>query len=261
MLGFFTSESWEDKKKAEEEREKWLAMTEEEKSKEIENMNNTDYTLLECQRSENILLSLHIGTIEQLDSIEKLFRCGLIKRFDRNPTFSEKEKVEKQKDTPRYKQYVARIQRIADSELKDKFREYMAKLQLKTPDDPFDISEKGKQILLTKRKEVESVWQKIRSAFDGKNKQLFREEVDKNKPMFPLFLIMGFANGSMMGAMMGSMGMNSASFMQDMDMAYNEGYADGSAGDIGGDSGGEGGGDFGGDSGGGFLDGGMSVGM
>ena len=53
MLGFFTSESWEDKKKAEEEREKWLAMTEEEKSKEIENMNNTDYTLLECKLDSN----------------------------------------------------------------------------------------------------------------------------------------------------------------------------------------------------------------
>ena len=130
---------------------------------------------------------------------------------------------------------------------------------MKTPDDPFDISEKGKQILLTKRKEVESVWQKIRSAFDGKNKQLFREQVDKNKPMFPLFLIMGFANGAMMGTMMGSMGMNSASYMQEVDMAYNEGYADGSAGDIGGDYGGEGG-DFGGD-GGGFMDGGMAVGF
>jgi len=229
-------------------------------SKEIESLDNIDYTILESYEQDNPYLQLKLGTISALDSAMKLFRCGLIEKIERKLTFTEKEKIERFKESYQYKQYVARIQRIADSELKDKFREYMAKLQLKTPDDPFDISEKGKQILLTKRKEVESVWQKIRSAFDGKNKQLFREQVDKNKPMFPLFLIMGFANGSMMGAMMGSMGMNSASFMQDMDMAYNEGYADGSAGDIGGE-GGDFGGDFGGDSGGGFLDGGMSVGM
>ena len=96
-------------------------------------MNNTDYTLLECQRRENLLLSMHIGMIEQLDSIEKLFRCGLIKRFDRKPTFSEKEKVEKQKDTPRYKQYVARIQRIMDSELKQRIKDYQTKDIRKTP--------------------------------------------------------------------------------------------------------------------------------
>ena len=257
MLGFFTSESWEDKKKAEEEREKWLAMTEEEKSKEIENMNNTDYTLLECQRSENILLSLHIGTIEQLDSIEKLFRCGLIKRFDRNPTFSEKEKVEKQKDTPRYKQYVARIQRIMDSELKQRIKDYQTKLGLKKPDDWLDLTEKGKEVIEKKRKELESVWAELQSSYEKGNKQVFREQVDKNRSMFPLFMIMGFANGAMMGTMLGNMGMNSEMYMQDMDMAYNEGYTNG-GGEFA-DSGGEFA-DSGGDSGG-FMDGGFDVGF
>ena len=260
MLGFFTSESWEDKKKAEEEREKWLAMTEEEKSKEIEDMNNTDYTLLECQRSENILLSLHIGMIEQLDSIEKLFRCGLIKRFDRKPTFSEKEKVEKQKDTPRYKQYVARIQRIMDSELKQRIKDYQTKLGLKKPDDWLDLTEKGKEVVEKKRKELESVWAELQSSYEKGNKQVFREQVDKNRSMFPLFMIMGFANGAMMGTMLGNMGMNSEMYMQDMDMAYNEGYADGSGDYSGGEydsstvedgAGGEGG----------FMDGGIDVGF
>ena len=65
---------------------------------------------------------------------------------------TEKEKIERFKERYQYKQNVARIQRIADSELKDKIREFMAKLQMKTPDDPFNITEKGKQILLTKRK-------------------------------------------------------------------------------------------------------------
>ena len=248
----------EEEKKATAEAEK---TEQEEISKEIENLDNTDYTILEAQRTENILLALNIGVEETLNSIEKLIRCKLIKKADREPTFSEKEKIARQKDTPQYKQYVARINRIMDKKMTERLKEFCQKIGLKTEDDPFDLTEKGKQVLLTKRKEVESVWQKIRSAFDGKNKQLFREEVDKNKTVFPLFLIMGFANGAMMGTMMGSMGMNPATYMQDMDMAYNDGYADGSGdfGGEGGDFGGEGG-DFGGD-GGGFMDGGMSVGM
>ena len=242
----------EEEKKATAEAEK---TEQEEISKEIENLDNTDYTLLEAQRTENILLGLHIGLEKQMKSIEKLIRCKLVKKLDREPTFTEKEKIARQKDTPQYKQHVARLNRIMDKKMAERLKEFCQKVGLKTEDDPFDLTEKGKQILLTKRKEVESVWQNIRSAFDGKNKQLFREQVDKNKPMFPLFLIMGFANGAMMGTMMGSMGMNSASYMQEMDMAYNEGYADGSAGDIGGDYGGES------SDGGGFMDGGMSVGM
>ena len=257
-MGFFTSENWEDKKKAEEEREKWLAMTEEEKSKEIENMNNTDYTLLESQRRENILLCLHIGIMEQLDSIEKLFRCGLIKRLDRKLTFSEKEKLEKQKDTPQFKQYVARIQRIMDSELKQRIKDYQTKLGLKKPDDWLDLTEKGKEVVEKKRKELESVWAELQSSYEKGNKQVFREQVDKNRSMFPLFMIMGFANGAMMGTMLGNMGMNSEMYMQDMDMAYNDGYADGSGGALPAE-----GGDFGdtGGDGGGFMEGGMDVGF
>ena len=250
-MGFFTSESWEDKKKALEDREKWLAMTDEEKFKEIENMNNTDYTLLECQRRESILLSLHIGIMEQLDSIEKLFRCGLIKRLDRKLTFSEKEKLEKQKDTPQFKQYVARIQRIMDSELKQRIKDYQTKLGLEKVDDNFDLTEAGKHVIEKKRKELEAIWQKMSSAHDSKNKQLFREQVDKNKSVFPLFMIMGFVNGAMLGTMMGSMGMNSGMYMQDMDMSYNEGYTDGSGGALPAEGG----------DGAGFMDGGMNVGL
>ena len=257
-MGLFSSEKWEDEKKEEEQRTKWLETTDEEISKEIENLDNTDYTLLEAQRTENILLGLHIGLEKQMKSIEKLIRCKLVKKLDREPTFTEKEKIARQKDTPQYKQHVARLNRIMDKKMAERLKEFCQKVGLKTEDDPFDLTEKGKQILLTKRKEVESAWQKISSAFDGKNKQLFREQVDKNKTVFPLFLIMGFANGAMMGTMMGSMGMNSASYMQDMDMAYNEGYADGTGGALPAE-----GGDFGdaGGDGGGFMDGGMSVGM
>ena len=229
----------------------------EEISKEIESLDNTDYTILETYKQDNMLLGLHIGLEKQLDSFEKLLRCKLIKKVDREITFSEKEKMERQKDTPQYKQYVARINRIMDKKMKERCEEFCQKIGLKTPDDPFELTHEGEQILAKKRKVLESVWQKLTSAYDSKNKQLFREEASKSVSMFPLFMIMGFANGAMMGTMMGSMGMNPATFMQDMDMAYNDGYADGS-----GDFGGEGGdfGDAGGDNGG-FMDGGFDVGF
>jgi len=248
-------EKMEAENKAKEEKAEADKKEQDEVSKLIEDLDTTDYTLLECQRRENILLSLHIGLEKQLDSFDKLFRCKLIKKSDREMTFSEKEKMERQKDTPQYKQYVARINRIMDKKMKERCKEFCQKIGFKAPDDPFDLTEKGKQILLTKRKQLQSVWAELQSSYEKGNKQVFREQVDKNRSVFPLFMIMGFANGAMMGTMMGSMGMNSEMYMQDMDMAYNEGYTDG-----GGEFAGDEFADSGGDSGG-FMDGGFDVGF
>ena len=217
-------------------------------------MNNTDYTLLEAERTTDILSCLHLGFEKMLNSYQKLARCGLVKKLERKLTFSEKEKLERQKDTPQFKQYQARIQRIMDSEMKERLRDYMTQLGLKTGDEAFELTEEGKKILAKKRKELESVWAELKSSYEKGNKQVFREKLDQNKSMFPLFMVMGLVNGAMMGAMMGKMDMNFAMYMQGMNEMYDMGFTDGGGviegGDVA-DGGGEGG----------FMDGGMNVGF
>ena len=232
-------------------------------SKLLKNLDHADYTLLESQRTTNILLNFQLGFEKVLDSWKKLYRCGLVKKLERKLTFSEKEKLERQKDTPQFKQYAARIQRIMDSEMQEKLRDYMTQLGLKTGDEPFELTEEGKKILAKKRKELESVWAELKSSYDKGNKQVFREKLDQNKSMFPLFMVMGLVNGAMMGAMMGKMDMNFAMYMQGMNEMYDMGFTDGGGVIEGGDV--ADGGDVGGDSSsggeGGFMDGGANVGF
>ena len=245
-------------------KENSVTKTEEEKkekkevSKLLKNLDHADYTLLESQRTTNILLNFQLGFEKVLDSWKKLYRCGLVKKLERKLTFSEKEKLERQKDTPQFKQYAARIQRIMDSEMQEKLRDYMTQLGLKTGDEPFELTEEGKKILAKKRKELESVWAELKSSYDKGNKQVFREKLDQNKSMFPLFMVMGLVNGAMMGAMMGKMDMNFAMYMQGVNEMYDLGFTDAGGviegGDVGGDVA-EGGGE------GGFMDGGMNVGF
>ena len=64
-------------------------------SKLLKNLDHTDYTLLEGQRTTNLLSGLHIGFEKMLDSSQKLFRCGLVQKLKRKLTFSEKEKLER----------------------------------------------------------------------------------------------------------------------------------------------------------------------
>ena len=230
-------------------------------SKLLKNLDHTDYTLLEAQRTSNILSSLHIGFEKMIDSSQKLFRSGLVKKLEGKITFSDKEKLERQKDTPQFKQYQARIQRIMDSEMKEKLRDYMTQLGLKTGDEPFELTEEGKKILAKKRKELESVWAELKSSYDKGNKQVFRQKLDQNKSMFPLFMVMGLVNGAMMGAMMGKMDMNFGMYMQGMNEMYDMGFTDGGGVIEGGDVA-DGGGDVAEGGGeGGFMDGGMNVGF
>jgi len=232
-------------------------------SKLIKNLDHADYTLLEGERTSNILSILHLGFEKMLNSSQKLLRCGLVKKLERKLTFSEKEKLERQKDTPQFKQYQARILRIMDSEMKEKLRDYMQQMGMKTGEEPFELTEEGKKILAKKRKELESVWAELKSSYDKGNKQVFREKLDQNKSMFPLFMVMGLANGAMMGAMMGKMDMNFAMYMQGVNEMYDMGFTDAGGVIEGGDvtdAGGEGG-DVAGGGEGGFMDGGMNVGF
>ena len=228
-------------------------------SKLLKNLDHADYTLLESERTSNILLNLQLGFEKVLDSWEKLYRCGLVKKLERKLTFSEKEKLERQKDTPQFKQYATRIQRIMDSEMKEKLRDYMTQLGLKTGDEPFELTEEGKKVLAKKRKELESVWAELKSSYDKGNKQVFREKLDQNKSMFPLFMVMGITNGAMMGAMMGKMDMNFAMYMQGVNEMYDMGFTDGGGVIEGGDFTDGGDAAVGGE--GGFMDGGMNVGF
>lgn len=237
-----------------------LEKEEKEVKKLLENLDNTDYTLLESGKRENVLLTLHIGLEEQLNSFEKLFRCKLMKKSDREPTFSEKEKLERQKDTPQYKQYSARIERIMDKNMAKRLVEFCEKIKVKTPDDLLDLTEKGKEILESKRKELQSYWLEVQSSYDKNDKQQFRKKIESNLGIFPLFFIMGLTNGAMMSMMMNKMEMNMQTYMENAQMmGYDQGYAD-AGGSLDGGSLDGGFSDGGGDSGG-FMDGGFQPGF
>ena len=247
----------DEEKEAEDKKDKQIEKKE--VSKLIKNLDHADYTLLESERTTNILLNLQLGFEKVLDSWKKLYRCGLVKKLERKLTFSEKEKMERQKDTPQFKQYATRIQRIMDSEMKEKLRDYMQQMGMKTGEEPFELTEEGKKVLAKKRKELESVWAELKSSYDKGNKQVFREKLDQNKSMFPLFMVMGITNGAMMGAMMGKMDMNFAMYMQGVNEMYDMGFTDGGGVIEGGDC--ADGGDAAGGGEGGFMDGGMNVGF
>jgi len=226
-----------------------------------ESLTPKDYALLDAMKREDIKFGLKLGTIEGLEMTLKLFRAGLIVRLDREATLDEKEKIQKFLDSPAYKQRIKRLQKLATKEDMNRINELLNEIGMKSEFDLSDLTDKGKKVLEEKREEVEQEWKELELCYEQEDKTKFREKVNQWGNHLFLFLIMGFANGAMMGHMMNKMDTNYEMYMQGMEEMYDTGYTDaggviegGDVADAGGDvadAGGEGG----------FMDGGVSVGF
>ena len=83
------------------------------------NLDKDDYTILEAHHTDNPNLLLRIDVFDSLRRYLKLLRCGLVKKLDRELTLKEKEKLEKFKNSPQFKQYVIQMQRLDSTELRN----------------------------------------------------------------------------------------------------------------------------------------------
>ena len=228
-----------------------------------ESLTPKDYALLDSIKRENLKFSLKLGIIESLEMNLKLMRAGLIEKLNREATLDEKEKMQAFIDSPAQQKRLTRIQKLASKEDIKKIKEIVDELGAKSDFDLVDLTDKGKKVLEEKRKEIEQEWKELELCYEQEDKTKFREKVNQWGNHLFLFLIMGFANGAMMGTMMNKMDTNYEMYMQGMEEMYDTGYTDAGGVIEGGDV--ADGGDVGGDSSsggeGGFMDGGANVGF
>ena len=228
-----------------------------------ESLTPKDYALLDSIKRENLKFSLKLGIIEGLEMNLKLMRAGLIEKLNREATLDEKEKMQAFIDSPAQQKRLTRIQKLASKEDIKKIKEIVDELGAKSDFDLVDLTDKGKKVLEEKRKEIEQEWKELELCYEQEDKTKFREKVNQWGNHLFLFLIMGFANGAMMGTMMNKMDTNYEMYMQGMEEMYDTGYTDAGGVIEGGDV--ADGGDVGGDSSsggeGGFMDGGANVGF
>jgi len=174
----------------------------------IRTLSPKDYIVLESLRRDDWQLSLKLGTMELMAITEKLFRCGLIKRLDREPTFDEKEKILKFMDSPAYKQHETRIEQLATPEFKERVKAHMKKLGIESNFKwkMLELTGKGKELLNKKIKELKSEWGKLVAIYKTKDGQKLKQEIDNHRFDFPLMLYMGFSSGFIISSMFRSMG-------------------------------------------------------
>ena len=226
-----------------------------------ESLTPKDYAGLEAQRRGDLSFAMKVGVIEGLEMSVKLIRAGLLERLDREATLDEKEKIQKFFDSPAVIERMKRIEKLSSKEDKKRIKELTIEMGMKDIFDVYELTDKGKKVIEEKREEIEQEWKELELLYEQEDKGKFREKVSQWGNHLFLFLIMGFANGAMMGTMMNKMDTNYEMYMQGMEEMYDTGYTDaggviegGDIADAGGDvadAGGEGG----------FMDGGANVGI
>jgi len=207
-------EKQEKERKAKEEKEKQERVEQGTVAELIRTLSPKDYIVLESLRRNDLQLSLKLGTMEYMAIMEKLLRCGLIKRVDREPTFDEKEKLLKFMDSPAYKQQVKRIEQLATPEFKERVKLYLKKFGIE--DDMIDfigLTEKGNELLKKKIKELKSEWGKLVAVYKTKDGQKLKQEIDNYRFDFPMMLYMGFSSGFIMSAMFNSLGIGMGGYL------------------------------------------------
>ena len=213
-----------------------------------------DYAGLEAQRRSDLSFAMKVGVIEGLEMSVKLIRAGLLERLDREATLDEKEKIQKFLDSPAVIERMKRIDKLSSKEDKKRIKELTIEMGMKNIFDVYELTDKGKKVIEEKREEIEQEWKELELCYEQEDKTKFREKVNQWGNHLFLFLIMGFANGAMMGHMMNKMDTNYEMYMQGMEEMYDTGYTDAGGviegGDVA-DAGGEGG----------FMDGGANVGI
>ena len=116
-------------------------------------------------------------------------------------------------DSPAYKQHAKRIEQLATPEFKERVKAYMKKLGFESEYDLTELTDKGKELLKKKIKELKSEWGKLVAIYKTKDGKKLKQEIDNHRFDFPMMLYMGFSSGFIMSAMFNSMGIGMGGYL------------------------------------------------
>jgi len=167
----------------------------------IENFDVWDFAVLEAIRRENLTISIKIGTMRYLTALEKLHYCKMIK-WKSNLNIDEREKLQEFYDSALYKSYKDRLAKVTTWK---EFADIEFRMKKLIPDKKYSmpyLTSLGLEHLRQQRKKAKDAWLKLKAMWDEKDMKTLTEQSTQNMAMMPLFLLFGFASGTLLHAML-----------------------------------------------------------
>jgi len=170
----------------------------------ISNFSSLDYVVLSCMHYTDLKVMIKINALDLVESCEKFFDCGYMKKMDKEPPVELKNKIQRWLDSIEYKQYTKNTNEILSTTDKEKIRKIYFRLELK-PHDLSELTDSGIRFLENKEIEIKNQYEILIKFNDTKDIVNLKKSIDKFAISIPLMLSTEIMNGKVFSTMFKTM--------------------------------------------------------
>ena len=170
----------------------------------ISNFSSLDYVVLSCMHYTDLKVMIKINALDLVESCEKFFDCGYMKKMDKEPPVELKNKIQRWLDSIEYKQYTKNTNEILSTTDKEKIRKIYFRLELK-PHDLSELTDSGIRFLENKEIEIKNQYEILIKFNDAKDIVNLKKSIDKFAISIPLMLSTKIMNGKVFSTMFKTM--------------------------------------------------------
>jgi len=166
----------------------------------IAKFTSLDYVVLSCMHYTDLKTMIKINALDLVESCEKFFDCGYMKKMNTEPSTELKNKIQQWLDSIEYRQYTKNTNQTLSITDKEKIKRIYSKLELK-PHDLSELTNSGMKFLDNKEIEIKNQWSILTKFNDAKDVTNLKKSIDMFAISIPLMFTTGIANGRIFSAM------------------------------------------------------------
>ena len=166
----------------------------------ISKFTSLDYVVLSCMHYTDLKIMIKINALDLVESCEKFFDCGYMKKMNTEPSTELKNKIQQWLDSIEYRQYTKNTNQTLSITDKEKIKRIYSKLELK-PHDLSELTNSGMKFLDNKEIEIKNQWGILTKFNDAKDVTNLKKSIDMFAISIPLMFTTGIANGKIFSAM------------------------------------------------------------
>ena len=166
----------------------------------ISNLTSIDLVVLAAMHDTDLKTMIKINALDLVESCEKFFDCGYMKKMNTEPSTELKNKIQQWLDSIEYRQYTKNTNQTLSITDKEKIKRIYSKLELK-PHDLSELTNSGMKFLDNKEIEMKNQWSILTKFNDAKDVTNLKKSIDMFAISIPLMFTTGIANGKIFSAM------------------------------------------------------------
>ena len=170
----------------------------------IANLTSLDYVVLAAMHHTDLKTMIKMNALELVESCERFFDCGFMKKMEKEPPIQLKLKIQKWLDSVEYIQYTKNTNESLSFDDKNTIRKIYSKLELR-PHDLSELTISGIKFLENKEHEMKEKWDKLLKINKLQDVTNLKKSIDECSILIPLMFTEGIADGKLFSSMFKTM--------------------------------------------------------